>query len=56
LLTAWTVIRNSAGLEGIGGSGRLLLPGWIAARVHNGQELGDVMDDILNVQNIKHLV
>lgn len=52
-LTAWTVIVNGTGLEGTGGSGRIALPEWIAARVRGGEELGLVMDDVLNDNNVK---
>lgn len=53
MLTAWTVIVNGRGLEGLGGSGRLPLPEWIARRVRDGEELGFVMDDVLNDHNVK---
>ena len=53
MLTAWTVIVNGCGLEGVGGSGRIPLPQWIAARVREGEELGFVMDDVLNDTNVK---
>jgi inosine/xanthosine triphosphatase len=53
MLTAWTVIVNGQGLEGMGGSGRIPLPESIAARVRAGEELGWVMDDVLNDKNVK---
>jgi inosine/xanthosine triphosphatase len=53
MLTAWTVIVNGDGQEGLGGSGRLPLPSAIAARVRAGEELGHVMDDVLDERNIK---
>ena len=53
ILTAWTVIVNGNGLEGVGGSGRIPLPEWIAVRVRGGEELGFVMDDVLNDKNVK---
>ena len=53
MLTAWTAIISRTGLESIGSSGRLLLPRAIAERVRSGEELGNVMDDILNEHNIK---
>ena len=52
-LTAWTVVVDGNGLEGVGGSGRIPLPGWIAVRVRGGEELGFVMDDVLNDKNVK---
>ena len=53
MLTAWTVIVDGRGVEGVGGSGRIVVPEAIARRVRGGEELGDVMDDILKVSNIK---
>ena len=53
MLTAWTVVVNGRGLEGVGGSGRIALPETIAARVRAGEELGYVMDDLLNEKNVK---
>ena len=41
------------GRTGIGGAARLPLPEHIAQRVVAGEELGDVMDDMLNEENIK---
>lgn len=52
-LTAWTVVVNGHGLEGVGGSGRMPLPEPIAERVRAGEELGWVMDDVLNDNNVK---
>ena len=52
-LTAWTVVVNGQGVEGVGGSGRIPLPENIAARVLSGEELGFVMDDVLNDSNVK---
>ena len=54
MLTAWTAVVDKHGREGIGGSGRLLLPESIAARIRRGEELGPVMDDVLNETNVKH--
>ena len=54
MLTAWTVITNGHGLEGVGGSGRIPLPQSIAARIRRGEELGPVMDDVLNETDVKH--
>lgn len=53
MLTAWAVIVNGSGLEGLGGSGRIPIPQFIAERVRSGEELGHVMDDLLNENNIK---
>jgi len=53
MLTAWTVIVDRNGMEGMGGSGRIVLPETIASRVRAGEELGLIMDDVLNDQNVK---
>jgi inosine/xanthosine triphosphatase len=53
VLHGWVVIVVGDGRIGIGGCPRLQLPDHIARRVQNGEELGDVMDDILNDHNIK---
>ncbi len=52
MLTAWTVIVDGDGREGIGGSGRIPIPEALARRVRAGEALGPVMDDVLNDQNI----
>ncbi|MBK9052362.1 MAG: inosine/xanthosine triphosphatase [Chloroflexi bacterium] len=52
-LTAWTVIVDGRGRVGIGSSGRLLLPTNIANRVRSGEELGFVMDEVLEEANVK---
>ena len=53
MLTAWTVVINAHGLEGVGGSGRIPIPQALAERVRAGEELGHIMDDVLNESNIK---
>ena len=52
-LHGWVVIVDGNGREGIGGGARLPLPQSIAQRVLAGEELGDVMDDVLNDHNVK---
>lgn len=52
-LHGWVVISDGNGREGIGGGARLPLPQAIAQRVRDGEELGDVMDDILDDHNVK---
>jgi len=54
VLTAWAVVVAADGREGVGSSGRLLLPAFIASRIHNGAELGPLMDELLNQDNVKH--
>ena len=41
------------GRTGFGGGGRLPLPEPIAQRILAGQELGDIMDELLNDHNTK---
>lgn len=53
VLTAWAVIVDSSGQEGVGSSGRLPLPPFIAAQIHQGAELGPVMDELLGETNVK---
>ncbi|MCP4935097.1 MAG: DUF84 family protein, partial [bacterium] len=53
ILHGWVVIVDRNGSQGIGGAGRLPLPQSIANRVLAGEELGPVMDDILNDHNIR---
>ena len=53
-LQGWVVIVDRNGRIGIGGCSRLQLPEHIAQRVLNGEELGPVMDDVLNDHNVKH--
>jgi inosine/xanthosine triphosphatase len=52
-LHGWVVIVDGNGREGIGGGARLPLPQAIAQRIMAGEELGDVMDDILGDHNVK---
>ncbi len=52
-LHGWVVITDGNGREGIGGGARLPLPQAIAQRVLAGEELGNVMDDVLNDHNVK---
>ncbi|MEJ2747126.1 MAG: inosine/xanthosine triphosphatase [Anaerolineae bacterium] len=52
-LHGWVVVVDGNGREGIGGGARIPLPQAIAQRVRHGEELGDVMDDVLNDHNVK---
>lgn len=52
-LHGWVVVVDGNGREGIGGGARLPLPPAIAQRVLGGEELGDVMDDVLDDHNVK---
>lgn len=51
--TAWAAIVDRQGLQGIGSSGRLLLPPLVAAYVRRGRELGPLMDELTNDVNTK---
>ena len=53
MLMGWVVILDSDGRKGVGGTARLPLPQFIATRVLGGEDLGHVMDDVLNDNNIK---
>lgn len=53
VLQGWVVIVDRHGRTGIGGCARLPLPPAIAVRVQAGEELGQVIDDILNDHNTK---
>ena len=48
LLTGWAAVCATDGREGVGGTARLPLPALIAGRVAAGEELGPVMDDLLD--------
>lgn len=53
VLQGWVVIVDRHGRHGIGGCSRLQLPSAIAQRIVTGEELGYIMDDILNDHNTK---
>ena len=53
LLQGWVVVTDGNGREGVAGAGRLPLPPMIADRVLAGEELGPVMDDLLDESNVK---
>ncbi len=52
-LLGWVVAVCSDGREGIGGTARIPLPKHMADRISNGEELGNVIDEILGEKNIK---
>jgi len=55
MLCGWTVIMRRDGVEGVACSAKIPLPQTIAARVLAGEELGPVMDDILQeTQTAQH--
>jgi inosine/xanthosine triphosphatase len=53
LLQGWVVIVDGNGREGIGATARIPLPSLIARRVLAGEELGPVMDDLLEEHDVK---
>ena len=53
VLHGWVVIVDRNGRIGISGCPRLQLPEHIAQRVLAGEELGPVMDDVLDDHNVK---
>ncbi len=54
MLLGWVVITHKDGREGIASTARLPLPTTIADRILAGEELGPVMDDILNETKSNH--
>ncbi len=52
-LMGWVAVVDGNGRSGLAGAARLPLPQHIAQRVLAGEELGDVMDDILGDHNTK---
>lgn len=53
VLQGWVAVVASDGRTGLGGCARLPLPEHIAQRVHHGEELGQVIDEILADRNTK---
>jgi inosine/xanthosine triphosphatase len=54
MLVGWVAIVDRQGTLGLSSSARIMLPEFIADRVGNGEELGLVMDDVVNEHNTKH--
>ena len=54
MLVGWVAVVDANGRCGLGSSARIPLPEFIAQRVRNGEELGPVMDTIVNETNTKH--
>ena len=52
-LTGWVAVVDSTGNVGIGSSGSIMLPEKIASRLREGEELGNVIDEMENDQGIK---
>lgn len=53
VLQGWVAIVTADGRSGLGGCARLLLPAHIARRVQQGEELGHIMDEVLDDHNTK---
>ena len=53
MIQGWVAIVNRNGKMGIGGAARMPLPPQIANRILAGEELGPIMDDILNAHNTR---
>lgn len=53
-LVGWVVVCAADGREGLAGTARLPLPALIAERVAAGEELGLVMDDLLDEHKSNH--
>ena len=51
LLVMWAVVTDGSTV-GYGSGPRLVLPESIAVRVRNGEELGPVMDDVLDTEHV----
>lgn len=51
--TGWAVALDRAGILGIGGSGRFLLPDRVAQALRQGTELGPLMDALTGEQNTR---
>lgn len=54
LLVGWVAVSAADGREGVAGTARLPLPALIARRVAAGEELGPVMDDLLDEHKSNH--
>lgn len=52
-LTGWSFLIDKNGKEYIGGGGRLELPESIAVRIREGEELGPIMDEITDREEVK---
>ena len=53
MLVGWVAILDRKGKLGLGSSARIPLPEFIADRVAQGEELGPVMDNVVNEHNTK---
>ena len=51
--TSWTVVCDARGKEGLGSSGRIMVPANIMKHIHAGLELGQACDLVFNTTNVK---
>lgn len=51
--TSWTVVCDAQGKQGVGASGKLMVPAAIMQHIHNGLELGHACDLVFNTSNVK---
>lgn len=49
----WFVVIDSKGWEGIGSSARIIVPPKMMKLIHQGYELGDVIDQLFHTHNAK---
>jgi inosine/xanthosine triphosphatase len=54
MLVGWVAVVDRSGKEGVAATARLPLPPLIASRVRRGEELGPVMDDLLDETKSNH--
>lgn len=54
LLHAWTAIINKKGRTGLGCTSSLILPEIIAKGLHEGKELGPLIDELTGKKDVKH--
>lgn len=54
MLLGWVVIVDANDREGIGSTARLPLPAAIASRLQAGEELGPLMDELLDTHKSNH--
>ncbi len=53
-LCSWAAVADARGRLGVGGSGIVLLPSQVVARVLAGEELGPVMDELAQAADTRH--
>lgn len=54
MTTAWCAIVDREGRTGLGGATNMLLPDSVAQLVRAGAELGDAMDLVTGIRDVKH--